>query len=54
MASFRKIHELKDLINKPTGYKKPNNPTGNDLIMTNRPKSKSNLGTFETGLWHFH
>ena len=54
MKTLYQIHGLKNLINEPTYYKKPSNPTCTDLIITNRPKSLQNSSTFETGLSDFH
>ena len=37
MEDFCSQNNLESLINKPTYYKNDENPTGIDLIFTNRP-----------------
>ena len=54
MESFCQIYIFKNLINKPTCYKNPTNPSCVDLILTNRPRSFRNSCTFETGLSDIH
>ena len=51
---FCESYNLKSLINTPTCYKNPLNPTCIDLILTNRYKSFQNNITIETGLSDFH
>ena len=43
MESFCQIYIFKNLINKPTCYKNPTNPSCVDLILTNRPGSFQNF-----------
>ena len=54
MKSFCKIYNFKNLLDKPTCYKNPNNPSCVDLIIINKPRSFQNSCTFETGLYNFH
>ena len=54
MKSFCKIHNFKNLLDKPTCYKNPINPSCVNLIVTNKPRSFQNSSTFETGLSDFH
>ena len=54
MKSFCQIYNFKNLIDKPTCYKNPTNPSCVDLNLTNRPRSFQNSCTFETGLSGFH
>ena len=54
MKSFCQIYNFKNLIDKPTCYKNPTNPSCVDLILTNRPRSFQNSCTFETRLSDFH
>ena len=53
MKSFCQIYIFKNLLDKPTCYKNPANPSCVDLILTNRPRSFQNCCTFETGLTDF-
>ena len=39
MKSFCQIYNLKNLLNKPTCYKNPTNPSCVDLNLTNKPRS---------------
>ena len=54
MTSFYQIYNFKNLLDKPTCYKNPNNPSCVDLIITNKPRSFHNSCTFENGLSDFH
>ena len=54
LASFCTFYNFKSLINKPTCYKNPGNPSCIDLILTNCPNYYQNSSTFETGLSDFH
>ena len=54
MKSFRQIYNFKSLLDKPTCYKNPTNPSCVDLIITNKPRSFQNSCTFETRLCDFH
>ena len=53
MKSFYPIHNFKNLLDKPTCYKNPTNPSCVDLIITNKPRSFQSSCTFETGLSNF-
>ena len=39
MKSFCQIYNFKNLLDKPTCYKNPTNPSCVDLIITNKPRS---------------
>ena len=54
MKSFWQNHNFKTLLDKPTCYKNPTNPSCVDLIITNKPISFQNFCTFKTGLSDFH
>ena len=54
MKEFIDAYDLKNLVNKPTCYKNPANPSCIDLILTNRCMSFQNTTTIETGLSDFH
>ena len=54
MKEFCEIYDLENLINKPTCYKNPNNPSSIDVILTNRKNSFQNSMTIETGLSDCH
>ena len=54
MKNFCQIYNFKNLLDKPTCYKNPTNPSCVDLILTNRTRSFQNSCTFETGLSDFH
>ena len=53
-SEFCDIHSLKNLVNVPTCFKNPLNPSCIDLILTNRPRSFQNTTVVETGLSDFH
>ena len=53
LASFCTFYNFKSLINKPTCYKNPDNPSCIDLISTNCPNYFQKSSTFETGLSDF-
>ena len=53
MKSFCQICNFKNLLDKPTYYKNPTNPSCVDLTLTNRPRSFQNPCTLETGLSDF-
>ena len=52
--SFCQIYNFKKLLDKPTCYKNPQNPSCVDLIKTNKSRSFQNSSTFETGVSGFH
>ena len=54
MSNFSQIYDFINLINDPACYKKPENPTCIDLIMSNKPKCSKNSITAETELLDFH
>ena len=54
MNEFCGIYNLRNLVNKPTCFKNPNNPSNIDLILTNKPRSFQNTSAIETGLSDFH
>ena len=54
MKSFYQIHNFKNLLDKPTFYKNPTNPSCVDLIITNKPRSFQNSSTFGNGLFDYH
>ena len=54
LTSFCNIYNLKNLIDKPTCYKNPSNPTYIDVILTNRKNTFSNTSVTETGLSDCH
>ena len=54
LTSFCNQYNLKTLIDKPTCYKNPNNPTYIDVILTNRENTFSNTSVTETGLSDYH
>ena len=54
MNEFCCIYNLKSLINKPTCFKNPKNPSCIDLILTNSSSSFQNTSIIETNLSDFH
>ena len=54
MEDFCSLNDLESLISKPTCYKKHENLTGIDLILTNRPGYFQHSDVFETGISDFH
>ena len=54
MKDFCDINCLKSLINVPTCFKNPDQPTCIDLIRTNRPNIFQHSSAFETGFSDFH
>ena len=54
MKSFSQIHNFKNLLDKPTCYKIPTNPSCADLFITNKPRSFQNSRMFETRLSDIH
>ena len=49
MQIFCDTYDFKNLVNVPTCYKNPNNPSCIDLILTNKAKSFCNTLVIETG-----
>ncbi len=54
MQNFCEMYNLKNLINEPTCYKNPDNPSSIDIILTNRKGSFQNSFALETGLSDHH
>ena len=54
MENFCNLNCLESLIQKPTCYKNPFQPTCIDLILTNRPSYFQHSEVFETNLSDFH
>ena len=54
MNEFCQTYNLQNLINEPTCYKNPNNPSSIDMILTNRKNSFEKSKTIETGLSDHH
>ena len=54
MTVFCEIYDLKSPIKEPTCYKKRENPSCIDLILTSNPKCFQNSCVVETGLSDFH
>ena len=54
MKKFCSLNRLKNLINKPTCYKKSEKPTCIDLILSNQPILFQRSTVLETGLSDFH
>ena len=49
MKSFCQIYNFKNLLDKPTCYKNPNNPSCVDLIITNKPEASKTLARSKPG-----
>ena len=54
MKDFSQTYNLKNLIQEPTCYKNPNNPSSIDVFLTNRKNSFHDSSTIETGLSDHH
>ena len=54
LCEFREVYNLKNLIDEPTCYKNPHNPSSIDVILTNRKRSFHNSTAIETGLSDHH
>ena len=54
LTSVCNIYNLKNLIDKPTCYKIPSNPTYIDVMLTNRKNTFGNTSVTETGLSDYH
>ena len=50
MNSFCTLFKLKKIAKKPTYYKKLENPSCIDLVLTNCPRSFHNICVYQTGL----
>ena len=49
MNEFCQMYNLHNLLNEPTCYKNPNNPSSIDVILTNRKNRFENSTTIEAG-----
>ena len=54
MGEFCQIYNLKNMINEPTCFKNPLNPSSIDVILTNKTSRFSNNCTLETGISDHH
>ena len=54
LCEFCDVYNLENLIDEPTCYKNPNNPSSIDVILTNRKRSFHISTTIETGLSDHH
>ena len=54
MKEFCDSYNLKNLINEPTCFKNPLNPSSIDIILTNRSKRFQDSKVIETGLSDHH
>ena len=54
LSEFLDARDFKNLVNEPTCYKNPENPSCIDLFLTNSPRSFQNTTTVCTGLSDFH
>ena len=54
LTEFCEMYTLENLINDPTCYKNPNNPSLIDIILTNRKRSFQYSKTLEKGLSDHH
>ena len=54
MSDFSQFYNLKSLINEPTCYKNPTNPSCIDLILTNQSRSFCHSKVIDIGLSDFH
>ena len=54
LKDFCDLYSLKNLIEEPTCYKNPINPSSIDLILTNRAQNFQESRAIETGISDFH
>ena len=54
LCEFCDMYNLKNLIDEPTCYKNPNNPSSIDVNLTNRKRRFRNSTASETGLSDHH
>ena len=54
LMDFCDLYNLKNLINEPTCFKNPHNPSSIDVMLTNRHRNFENSITVETGLSDHH
>ena len=51
---FFNVYNLRNIINEPTCFMNPNNPSCIDLFLTNRPRCFQNTVALERGISDFH
>ena len=54
LTEFCQLYNLKNLINMPTCFKNPSNPSCTVVMLTNHPRSLQNSLAIDTGLSDFH
>ena len=54
MTDFCDTYDLENLINEPTCFKNPINPSSIDVMLTNRKRIFQNSMTIETGISGHH
>ena len=54
LKDFYDLFSLTSLINNPTSYRNPKNPSCTDLMITNGPKFFQKSNVYETGLSEIH
>ena len=54
LNEFCQTYNLESIVNKPTCFKNPKNPSCIDLMLTNKQERFLKAKTFETGLSDFH
>ena len=54
LYEFCQTCNLESIVNKPTCFKNPKNPSCIDLVLTNKQESFLKAKTVETGLSDFH
>ena len=54
IKSFCENYNIRSVVNKPTCFKNPENPSCIDLILTNKPRSFIKTGVIKTGLSEYH
>ena len=54
LREFCQLYNLKNLVNMPTCFKNPSNPSYIDIMLTNHSRSFQNSLEIDTGLSDFH
>ena len=54
LDEFCQTYNLESIVNKPTCFKNPKNPSCIDLMLTNKQERFLKVKTVETGLYDFH
>ena len=54
LEEFCQTYNLEDIINKPTCFKNPKNPSCTDLVLTNKQERFLKAKSVETGQYDFH